>query len=138
MKDEQKWKKIRAEYIKDSKSTYKSIAEKYNISFHTLAKRATREKWNGARQQIGEKQAKKTAEKIAEGRADKLFELIDNALGLIKISVDNLEPSDTKGLRLLVSALKDISLMLDIKSELEDKNSNDLKCGVVFLPAVKS
>lgn len=81
------WAKIRNEYI-NGHISYRKLAEKHDISFSTLTKRATQEKWNEKRKEqrnkIDIKVQQKTAEKIAEKQADFAAELQSTANELLK------------------------------------------------------
>ena len=45
------WKAIRAEYIKDERTSYRSLAKKHSVSLAALVKRAINEKWVELRKQ---------------------------------------------------------------------------------------
>ena len=63
------WRKIKAEYIAGGISQRK-LAEKYNVPFGTLQKRARLEKWNSKRKKAEEKAVEKVTQKTAEIVAD--------------------------------------------------------------------
>lgn len=67
------WTKIRNEYI-NGHISYRKLAEKHDVSFHTLKGIATEEKWFDKRKEQWEKirtrTEQKTVEKIAEEESD--------------------------------------------------------------------
>ena len=63
------WRKIKAEYIAGGISQRK-LAEKYNVPFGTLQKRARLEKWNSKRKLAEDKSVEKVTQKTAEIVAD--------------------------------------------------------------------
>lgn len=67
------WAKIKTEYIADANSSYRKLAEKYNIPFSTIKDRAVREKWFSAKKKIQEKVVKNTAHKIASRKASRII-----------------------------------------------------------------
>ena len=71
------WRKIKAEYIAGGISQ-RAIAEKYNVPFGTLQKRARLEKWNNKRKKAEEKAVEKVTQKTVE-------EVADNAVTLQRI-----------------------------------------------------
>ena len=80
------WIKIRNEYINGNIS-YRKLAEKYGVSFHTLQDKARKEMWFDKRKQqrdkIAEKTLQKTAEKIAEKQSNFAADLQDTANELL-------------------------------------------------------
>ena len=84
------WIKIKNEYI-NTQTSYRKLAEKYNVSRSTLEKKARKEKWSDYRKkQYGKMVAKvgqKTAEKIVNAEVNRittLLELSDEAQKQIK------------------------------------------------------
>ena len=63
------WKKLKAEYIAGGTS-YRKLAEKHNVSFHTLRKQAAKENWKALRDET----TTKTVTKIIEIESDKQAE----------------------------------------------------------------
>jgi len=73
------WNKIRAEY--EAKGTpYRKLATKYDVSFNTLGKRATREGWVQNGDNLNEKVATAVRQKVADRRATRIVDAIDPAL----------------------------------------------------------
>jgi hypothetical protein len=88
------WKKVKTEYITSEKSSYRKLAEKYNIPLGTLYKRAKRENWVELKQQSGARTVAKTVEKIEDKKVDKLTriqDLTDRLLDKIEKAIDELD-----------------------------------------------
>lgn len=88
------WAKIKAEYITDEKSSYRKLAEKYDISVGTIYKRASREKWAEQKQQSYDKRVAKTIESVENNQIKKLERILtitDKLLDKIERAVDELD-----------------------------------------------
>jgi len=85
-----KWKKIRAEYIRGGTS-YRKLAEKYGVSFNSLKDRARSEKWTDLREQKQHKSTTKMVEKIASQEAEEAVDLSDIAMLLARKIRENIE-----------------------------------------------
>ena len=145
------WIKIKNEYI-NTQTSYRKLAEKYNVSRSTLEKKARKEKWSDYRKkQYGKMVAKvgqKTAEKIVNAEVNRittLLELSDEAQKQIKTSLGQLgkyvdmfgnvsecDVIDANKLRKLVASLKDLKDIISLgeglsMSEEEKKQANLLK-----------
>lgn len=119
------WKKIKAEYIAGGTS-YRKLAEKYGVSFHTLRKQAAKEKWN----ELRDKTRAKAATKIVEIESDKQAERMKRLLTVSDMLLDAVEESVKafttgelsveKGvLKSLSGAIKDIKDIQNIKTQLD-------------------
>lgn len=82
------WNAIKAEYIAGGISLRK-LAEKHEVSYSTLAKKADREEWNGLRNHTGIKVESKLVQKTADTAADNATQL-QRAYGLILKRVNRL------------------------------------------------
>lgn len=141
------WKKIKAEYIRGGVS-YRKLAEKYGVSFSTIRKVASKEKWTDLRNKAGAKRDSKIVESIASQeakRVDRVNSIADKLLTRIEECVDDGSIfAVSKGLKDITSALKEIRDIKGIKSELDmqeqmaridklrreamaDQESNDIK-----------
>ena len=88
------WKEIKAEYITSDKSSYRKLAEKYDIPLGTLQKRATKEKWPELKKQSSDRTVAKTITVIEQKQADKLkriHDITDRLLDKIEKAVDELD-----------------------------------------------
>lgn len=152
------WKKIKAEYIAGGTS-YRKLAEKYGVSFHTLRKQAAKEKWN----ELRDKTRAKAATKIVEIESDKQAERMKRLLTVSDMLLDAVEESVKafttgelsveKGvLKSLSGAIKDIKDIQNIKTQLDieeqkariailkkqagTNDESEKPCGVVLMPPV--
>lgn len=88
------WKEIKAEYITSDKSSYRKLAEKYDIPLGTLQKRAKKEKWPELKKQSSDRTVAKTITVIEQKQADKLkriHDITDRLLDKIEKAVDELD-----------------------------------------------
>jgi phage terminase small subunit len=69
-KKDDKWDDIRKEY-ESSKISYRKLAEKYEVSFDTLQRRAKRESWVNNREKIYDKVTTKVRQKMIEKIVEK-------------------------------------------------------------------
>ena len=111
------WKKIKAEYIAGGTS-YRKLAEKYDVSRSKLQARATREKWADLKSQAEAKTESKIGETISDKDAEKAVNII-NVADRILTKIEEVlgcvaTPQD---IRHLTSALKDLKDIKGIKSE---------------------
>lgn len=88
------WKKIKAEYITSEKSSYRKLAEKYDIPLGTLQKRAKKEKWPELKKQSNDRTVAKSITVIEEKQVDKfkrIQDITDKLLDKIEKAVDELD-----------------------------------------------
>ena len=81
------WRKIKAEYIAGGISQ-RALAEKYDVAWGTLRKRANIEKWNAKRISAEKKTVQRVEQKTAE-------EVADNAVTLQRIKAKLLQKVET-------------------------------------------
>ena len=111
------WKRIKTEYIAGGTS-YRKLAEKYDVSFSTLRKVAAKEKWTELRNKAGAKTDTKLVDTVSDHEADraiKIFDVTDKLLDKISTIIDTVK--DTQGIKHLSSALKDIKDIKGFKSD---------------------
>lgn len=138
------WKKIKAEYIAGGTS-YRKLAEKYDVSRSKLQARATREKWADLKSQAEAKTESKIVETISNEDAKKAVNIINVADRILTKIEEVLGCVTTpQDIRHLTSALKDLKDIKGIKSEadireqeariaklqkdaMENKEDNDIK-----------
>lgn len=119
------WKKLKREYIAGGTS-YRKLAEKYNVPFSTLRKTAAKENWRDLR----DKTRAKTDTKIIETESDKqaermkrLLTVSDKLLEAVESAVDKFQAEELilekSALKSLASAIKDIKEIQSIKSQLD-------------------
>lgn len=119
------WKKIKQEYIAGGIS-YRKLAEKHNVPFHTLRKVAAKENWYELREQTRAKAATKIVEIESDKQAERMRRLLtvsDKLLQAVEDAVEQFQAGDLlleKGaLKSLSGAIKDIKDIQAIKTELD-------------------
>ena len=113
------WKPIRAEYIAGGTS-YRKLAQKYDVPLSNLYRVAKNEQWVKLRQQADNKAMAKTIEAVSKQSADvsnKVIEVADKLLTIIGNTIDNLDVIDSQSLKHYTSALKDLKDIKSIKSD---------------------
>lgn len=119
------WKKLKAEYIAGGIS-YRKLAEKHKVPFHTLRKQAAKEHWRELRDEC----VAKTATKIVELESDKnairmerLLKVSDDLLDVVEEAVRSIQAGelavDRTALKSLSSTIKDIKDIQNIKTKLD-------------------
>ena len=112
------WKRIKAEYIAGGTS-YRKLAEKYDVSFSTLRKVAAKEQWTELRNKTRAKMDTKISESVSDQGAKKAVDIIDVADRLLDKIVEIVEaiPLDTQSMKQLTSALKDLKDIKGFKTD---------------------
>lgn len=93
------WEAIRIEYITDSSATYRGLAEKYQVSFSALYKRAKREKWVESRKQSSDRRvtkAIKSWERVQEKRLARVRNLSDKLLKKLEEAIEELDVAQVR------------------------------------------
>jgi transposase-like protein len=109
------WKKLRAEYIKGGTS-YRKLAEKYDVSFHTLRKQAAKENWKALRDEVATKTVTKIVEIESDQQAERMRRLLTVSDKLLLVVEDAVEKFRAEELLLDRTALKSLSgTIKDIK-----------------------
>ena len=117
------WQAIKTEYI-TTQTSYRKLAQKYGINVTTIAKTAGADGWVEARNQYATETQAKTLEKISQqeaARAAKIHNVADKLLNKIEAMVDSGRPLDTKGIRALTAAVKDLKEIQSVKSALDEQ-----------------
>ena len=115
------WQAIKTEYI-TTDTSYRKLAQKYGVNVTNIAKKASSENWVEQRKQYATKKQSKTLEKISQqeaNRAAKIHSVADKLLNKIEKMVDSEEPLDTKGIRALTAAIKDLKEIQSVRSDLD-------------------
>lgn len=113
------WSKIKAEYIAGGTS-YRKLAEKYEVSLTTLTRHAKREQWQQLREQCENDTTTKIIKQITDNGAKKSVSIdtvADKLLTRIEQALDKTEEYDGKTIRAYTSALKDLKEIKGIKSK---------------------
>ena len=115
------WLAIKTEYI-TTDTSYRKLAQKYGVSATQICNVGRDEKWVEQREQFLSKTEAKTLEKISQqeaARAAKIHSVADKLLQKIEAMVDADEPLDSKGIRALTAAVKDLKEIQSVRSELD-------------------
>lgn len=117
------WAKIKTEYI-TTDTSYRKLGEKYGIHYKVISDRGKTEGWVELRSRYRDKALTKTLDKISDqeaGRAAKIYNVVDKLLIRIEAMVDGDEPMDTKSIRALAAAVKDLKEIQSVKSALDEQ-----------------
>ena len=115
------WQAIKTEYI-TTDTSYRKLAQKYGVNVTNIAKKASSEGWVEQRKQYANETQSKTLAKISQqeaNRAAKIHSVADKLLLKIEAMVDSDKPLDTKGIRALTAAVKDLKEIQSVRSELD-------------------
>ena len=118
------WNAIKTKYITDEHSSYRKLAQKYDVPLTTLAERAKKEKWSSRKKQHNDKVVTKAVEKEEKNQVDRMARLLtvtDKLLNKIEQTVDRLTEEDIviekSTLKQISGALKDIKEIQGAKTE---------------------
>ena len=117
------WQAIKTEYI-TTQTSYRKLAQKYGVSTTQICNVGRDEKWVEQREQYLNKTSAKTLEKISQqeaNRAAKIHSVADKLLLKIEAMVDAERPLDTKGIRALTAAVKDLKEIQSVRSDLDKR-----------------
>ena len=115
------WQAIKTEYI-TTDTSYRKLAQKYGVNYQAICHRSKDEGWIEQREQYKNTTITKTLEKISQqeaNRAAKIHSVADKLLLKIEAMVDSEEPMDTKSIRALTAAVKDLKEIHSVKSDLD-------------------
>ena len=115
------WQAIKTEYI-TTDTSYRKLAQKYGIHYKVISERGKDEKWVELRSQHRDNTLTKTLDKISQqeaNRAAKIHSVADKLLLKIEAMVESEEPLDTKGIRALTAAVKDLKEIQSVRTDLD-------------------
>ena len=115
------WQAIKTEYI-TTDTSYRKLAQKHGVNVTNIAKKASAEGWVEQRKQYATTTQAKTLEKISQqeaNRAAKIHSVADKLLLKIEAMVESGKPLDTKGIRALTAAVKDLKEIQSVQSQLD-------------------
>ena len=115
------WQAIKTEYI-TTQTSYRKLAQKHGIHYKVISDRGKDEGWVELRSQYRAKTLTKTLDKISRqeaNRAARIHSVADKLLKKIESMVDREKPLDTKAIRALTAAVKDLKEIQSIKSDLD-------------------
>ena len=146
------WQAIKTEYI-TTQTSYRKLAEKYGVSRVQIGNVGREEKWVELRRQHLDNTVTKTVaaiENAQANRAKRMQTVADKILNRIEAMVDCERPLDTKAIRALTAAVKDLKEIQGVKSELDKQeqqaridalrqksmtgDGDDEDTGVILLP----
>lgn len=117
------WRKIKAEFIRGA--SYRTLADKYGVSFSSIQKLGANEKWTDLRKKSRRKLDEKLVESVAKREAkkeDKIQTIADMLLDKIAEKIeDGSYTIESKDMRAVTAALKDIRDIKGYKSDLDVK-----------------
>ena len=117
------WQAIKTEYI-TTNTSYRKLAQKHGVSTTQICNVGRDEKWVEQREQFLNKTTAKTLEKISQqeaNRAARIHTVADKLLNKIEAMVDSERALDTKGIRALTAAVKDLKEIQSVKSALDEQ-----------------
>lgn len=124
------WVAIKSEYINTTIST-RDLAEKYEVSYSTLRKKAEKESWSKLRKEqgrkVGAKVAQKTADCVAASNAERIALLMDGGAKAARLLIRNLENMEASGeirpyeIKATIDAMKGIKELYKV----DDKDTPD-------------
>lgn len=83
MSEKTDWEAIRAEYVSDSKCTYRSLAEKYGVSANAIAVRSRGENWRQMRRERSESISRMIIEKRTQEDVERFLQVSNTAQSLV-------------------------------------------------------
>lgn len=113
------WAAIKTEYI-TTDTSYRKLAQKYGVSTTQICNVGRDEKWVEQREQFLNKTTAKTLEKISQqeaNRAAKIHSVADKLLLKIEAMADSARPMNSKDLRALTAAIKDLKDIQNVRSD---------------------
>jgi hypothetical protein len=117
------WQAIKTEYI-TTNTSYRKLAEKYGVSRVQIGNVGKDENWVELRRQHLDRTVTKTVaavESAQVNRAKKMQTVADKLLNKIEAMVDGGKTLDTKAIRALTAAVKDLKEIQSIKSDLDEQ-----------------
>lgn len=116
------WSRIEAEYITDTETSYRKLAQKYGLNQATIAQKAKAEDWVGKRKRHASTTQAMTLETdIAQkvDRATRLLDVSDLLLEKVRAVLQSNDKIalDTQGMRHISGVLKDLKEIQMIRSE---------------------
>jgi hypothetical protein len=120
-RDEIDWNELKKEYIQGGTS-YRKLAEKYDVSFSILKVVARQEKWLELKERAKDESNTLIVTSIAKENAKHLLKInkvADKLLDKIEYALDSLDEIDSQSIKQFTSALKDIKDIKGVKGEVD-------------------
>jgi hypothetical protein len=115
------WSKIKAEYISGGTS-YRKLAQKYDVSFNTLKDIAIREEWFKLRKQAHNDATTKMVDVVATENAkidDTYYRIVDKLMSKAEELVDNTKIWQVSNLKEMATAMKYLKECKGVKSDID-------------------
>ena len=149
------WAKIKAEYISGGIS-YRSLAQKHNVSFNTLKTIAIKEEWTKLREQAYNRATTKMVDVVSTNNAkidDKYYRIVDKLMNKAEELVDNTTVWQVTNLKEMATTMKYLKECKGVKSDIDireqearidklrkeidsDKTDESKPCGVIMMPQI--
>ena len=113
------WKRIKAEYVAGGTS-YRKLAEKYDVSLTTLQRIAKKENWIGLRQRAEDKSDTKIVNSVSTKNAkidDKYYRLVDKLFDKAEEVIDTTPVWQPTTLKEMATAIKYLKECKGLKSD---------------------
>lgn len=117
------WNEIKKEYI-STKTSYRTLAKKHEVSLTTLNRIAGKEKWVELREQAENKAEAKIVESVSKDKSktvSKIISVADKLITKMDASIDKMDVIDGHTIKAYTSALKDLKDITGHKSEIDIK-----------------
>lgn len=149
------WKRIKAEYVAGGTS-YRKLAEKYDVSLTTLQRYATKEKWTELRKQAEVKSDTKIVESVSRKNAeidDKYYRIVDKLFAKAEEVIDTTPTWQPTTIKEMATAIKYLKECKGLKSDADmreqeariaklqkesasDDKDDDKPQGVILMPPI--
>lgn len=118
------WKSLKAEYITDATTSYRSLGTKYGVNYRAICARSQKEGWLEQREQYANRTTTRVVNAIGDrqvDRAAKLVSVADLLLDKVKVIVEDRPEllTNTQSMKHLSGVLKDIKEVQMIRSDAE-------------------
>ena len=139
------WETLKNEYISDGEASFRSLAEKYEISASVIHRHAKEGDWASKRIQYAKNLETKTLEKLMEERVkgevkrlDALYTATDKLIKKVSKAIDKVDPKNTLAIRQLTSSLKEMLSIEGVTPPERGEGTNEDTGGVVLITEVNA
>ena len=118
------WAALETEYITNTETSYRKLADKYGMNHTVIARKASEDGWVEKRKQFVSDTQAKTLEKISQqeaARAAKIHSMADKLLNKIEAMADSGRPMNSRDIRALTAAIRDLKEIQNVRSEMDKK-----------------
>ena len=118
------WAALEIEYITNTETSYRKLADKYGMNHTVIARKASEDGWVEKRKQFVSDTQAKTLEKISQqeaSRAAKIHSVADKLLNKIEAMADSGRPMNSRDIRALTAAIRDLKEIQNVRSEMDKK-----------------